>query len=90
VRDSGALSSKWDVFIEPLPSSLRNQCRKGGRKIERARRGRQHQETVALRHNRTDAHMNSQRPGQHTQALHSFKLDKIPALRKEVDTKSYP
>jgi hypothetical protein len=37
VRDFGALSSKWDVFIKTHFSSLKDLCGKGGRNIVRTR-----------------------------------------------------
>jgi hypothetical protein len=40
VRDTGTLSPKWDVFSKLLPLRLGYLCRKGGRKIIGATRGR--------------------------------------------------
>lgn len=37
MRDFGSLSPKQDVFIKPLPSNLRDLCRKGGGKSIRDR-----------------------------------------------------
>ena len=37
VVDFGALSPKMDVLIKPLPSKCRGLCRRGGRKIVKAR-----------------------------------------------------
>lgn len=42
-------------------------------------------ETVSFRHNRIDAHMNSQKLEQDSQALHRLKPD-IPGLRGLVNT----
>lgn len=36
-RDPGALIPEWDVFIEPLPSRLRDICGREGTKIVKAR-----------------------------------------------------
>lgn len=38
-------------------------------------------EAVSSGHSRTDAHMNSQRLGQHAQGVQRFKPDEVPALR---------
>lgn len=38
--------------------------------------------TMSSRHNKTDAHMNSQRLWQHAQGLHRFKPEGVPALRR--------
>lgn len=40
-----------------------------------------YKETMSFRHNRTDSFINSQRLWQHTQHLHRFKPDGIPARR---------
>lgn len=45
-------------------------------------------DTVSSDHSKVTAHMNSKMLGNHVQDLHKFKLDKIPAWRGEVDTKS--
>jgi hypothetical protein len=37
VRVRGKLSTKWDVTIISIPSGLREPCRRGDRKIVRAR-----------------------------------------------------
>jgi hypothetical protein len=37
VRDFGVLILKKDTLIKPLPSRLRDLCRRGGRNILRAR-----------------------------------------------------
>lgn len=54
---------------------------------ERSRRGPEgmadSKEMVSSRHNRADAHMDSQRLKLHAHGLHRFKLDGIPALREE-------
>ena len=39
-------------------------------------------EILSSRHNRTGAHMNSQRKRQHTGDLHRFKPGSVPALRE--------
>lgn len=80
VRDFGALSSKWDVFVMPLPSRLRDPYRRGGRKSIRAG-GMGVSKKLSSRHNRIDAHVNSRRPWQQTQDLHKFKSDGVPAQR---------
>jgi hypothetical protein len=51
VRDFGALSPKWDVFTNPLPSGLRVLCRRASRKIIGARGNGRHQGTVPPSHN---------------------------------------
>lgn len=60
---------------------LRDQCRKGGRKIEKAKEG------VSFRHSSEDACMNSQNMRQQSQDLQKLKLDKIPTWRSEVAKK---
>lgn len=47
-------------------------------------------ETMFSRRKRTDPHMNSQRLGQHTQDLHRFKPDTIPALNGRTGYKDTP
>jgi hypothetical protein len=39
VRDFGALSPKWDVFIKPLPWRLRDLCKRESRKTIRVNGG---------------------------------------------------
>lgn len=38
-------------------------------------------ETMCFRHNRTNAHVNSQRPREDAQGLHRFKPDGVPVMR---------
>lgn len=45
---------------------------------------------LSYRHSSIASHINSQRPWQHTQGLHNFKLKKKPALKRGVDTKFKP
>ena len=80
MRDIRALNPKWHVFIKPFPSRLSSLCKRGGRKIVRARSGRFLQRTESSRHNRTDVNMNSQKLWQHN--LHKFKSDKNPYVEK--------
>ena len=46
-------------------------------------------ETVSSRHDRPDAHINSQSLWQHAQGLHRSKSDGVPVLKSEVDTNPY-
>lgn len=48
------------------------------------------EETVSSRHNRMDAHLNSNRRWQHTQELQGVKTDRVPVLRGEVFMRSHP
>ena len=50
-----------DAFIKPLPSELREECRRGGRVSIVPERTEDAKGTVSSRHNMTDTHMNSQR-----------------------------
>jgi len=36
MREFGAMHSKWNLLIKPLPSRLRDLCGKGDRKIEKS------------------------------------------------------
>ena len=56
MRDLGALSPKWDVFINP--SRLGDLSIRKGKRITRARGGGLHKEIVSFKHNRTDIQMN--------------------------------
>jgi hypothetical protein len=47
---------KWNVFIKPLPSRLRDPCRRGGRKTVRVRGGGELTETASPRQDGTDEH----------------------------------
>lgn len=83
VNDFGVSSPKWDVFIKLL---LRELCRRGGRKSQRARSGGRLQ-TLCSRHDREDTHMNSHRR-HHVQGLLEFKLDKNTRMKKEMKIQS--
>lgn len=39
VRDLGTLSAKWEAFIKPLSSGLREVCRRGGSKYCKSQQG---------------------------------------------------
>ena len=46
----GALSPKWNDFIKPLPSELREACGREGRKSKRGRDGGHYRQTVSSGH----------------------------------------
>ena len=56
VRDLRTSNPKWDVSIKPLPSRLRDPCRRGGRKTVRVRGGGELTETASPRQDGTDGH----------------------------------
>lgn len=78
MRYFGALSSKWNVFIEP-DLGLKNLCEKGGRWKRQG--GWMMLRKLSSRLNRTDADMNSQRLQQVAQDLHKWKPGVASALR---------
>ena len=63
--------------------------RRGDRKYQEPKIMDDSMETVSYRHDRTDAHMNSQRLWQHAQGLHSFKSES-QHWEGEVDTGFHP
>lgn len=75
----GALSPKWDVFIELLLSRISDPWKRKGGKIIRARDGGW---LLGNSHSRTNPHMNSQKLRQYVQALYKFNPDKVSALRR--------
>lgn len=82
VRDFGAPSSKWDVFIQPLPSRLRDLRRRGGRKSVRARGGGGLQGSRVLQTQQDCCTCELRRLWKHTQNLQRINPDGVPALRR--------
>lgn len=68
VQDFCVSSNKWDVFITPLPSRLRELWGSWTKRILQARCGMQLQETMFSRHPQADAHVNSERLWKHGQS----------------------
>lgn len=72
----GALSPKWDLFIEHLPARLRDLYGgEGSRKIVRPRSWGSLQGNRISQTHRDNTHRNSCAP----QDLHKFKPDQVPA-----------
>lgn len=88
VGDFGALSPERDVRITLLPSRPRDLCRWGRGKTVRARGG-DFKETLPT-YGRSDAHIHSQKPGQHAKDLHVSPQIKSQHGEAEVDAKFHP
>lgn len=80
-RSFGALSPKWHIGVTLLSLGLRDLCRREEGKALR---------WWSSRHNRNDAHRNTQTLWHQAQDLHTFKPDKFPDGEGDVGTKSHP
>ena len=88
MTDFGELSPKRDVFINFPTLMLTNLCRRGVRKIVRARGEGWIKEIASSRHNRPDTRVRSQRLGQHAEAHVSLNQAK-PQQREGVWTQRF-
>lgn len=81
MRDFGALTLRWEIFIKSLLSrSMRSMRREeifSGPEVMVDSK-----ETPSSRHNSIAAHVNLKRIKQNAQDLHRFKTDRVPALRR--------
>lgn len=90
VRDFEKLSPKGNVSIKPHSSRLRSILRRESRKILRARNGKWVHNNTFLRHDRTNAYINSHSLWKKVQDLCKFKPDKLSSLRRGNEHKVLP
>lgn len=73
-----------------LPTRLGNHPRRGNGKAVKARGQRELKQNMSSGHDRTAAHMNSQKVGLLKQDTHKIRLANIPALREKGVMSSHP
>lgn len=92
--DAGILSTPWTIHpsvghLYLLFLSLVDHCGRSG-KIVRARRERDDDGETVFSGHKSAANLKSQQILQHTQELHEFKIEKIPALKWKMSPESHP